>query len=159
MADQPKKLEVIARGLCRIGSRILLCQDVSKGYYYLPGGHVEPGESAAEACAREFREETGLDVKVGTCRLAAEVRFRQSGKPRHELNLMFHVEHPDEADPPAPIESLEPDIRFEWVELAALPSIDLRPRVLLAWLASGGATEAAQMCAWLSVDESAEVPG
>jgi ADP-ribose pyrophosphatase YjhB (NUDIX family) len=34
-----------------------------KGYWSLPGGAVEPGESLAAAIRREVLEETGLDVK------------------------------------------------------------------------------------------------
>lgn len=30
--------------------------------YTLPGGHVEPGESFVEACCREIKEETGLEL-------------------------------------------------------------------------------------------------
>lgn len=32
------------------------------GNWCFPGGHVEPGESGAEAVVREMREELGLDV-------------------------------------------------------------------------------------------------
>lgn len=35
-----------------------------EGHWVLPGGMVERGETAAEACVREVREEVGLDVTV-----------------------------------------------------------------------------------------------
>jgi 8-oxo-dGTP diphosphatase len=37
----------------------------SRGRWSLPGGRVEPGESAHEALIREMAEETGLAVEVG----------------------------------------------------------------------------------------------
>jgi len=35
-----------------------------KGYWALPGGRLEPGESSQEAVVREVMEEVGLQVKV-----------------------------------------------------------------------------------------------
>jgi 8-oxo-dGTP pyrophosphatase MutT (NUDIX family) len=46
------------------GERLLLTRRADNGRWCLPGGHMEPGESAAEACLREVREETGLAVRV-----------------------------------------------------------------------------------------------
>ena len=44
--------------------RILLTRRADNGQWCLPGGGMEPGESAAEACEREVLEETGLSVRV-----------------------------------------------------------------------------------------------
>lgn len=45
--------------------KILLTRRADNGRWCLPGGHFEPGEDVTEACAREMREETGLEVRVG----------------------------------------------------------------------------------------------
>jgi len=37
-----------------------------KGYWALPGGRVETGESVEQTVVREVKEETGLDVKILT---------------------------------------------------------------------------------------------
>ncbi|MDA3038171.1 MAG: NUDIX domain-containing protein [Actinomycetota bacterium] len=44
--------------------RVLLTQRTDNGRWCLPGGRMEPGESAAEACRREVLEETGLTVEI-----------------------------------------------------------------------------------------------
>jgi 8-oxo-dGTP diphosphatase len=49
-------------------NRVLLVErgkPPGEGLWSLPGGRVEPGERLAEACAREVREETGLQVVPG----------------------------------------------------------------------------------------------
>lgn len=44
---------------------VLLTRRSDNGRWCLPGGSMDPGESAAECCAREVLEETGLVVSVG----------------------------------------------------------------------------------------------
>ncbi len=132
-----KRIETIVRGFALNGGRLLLCR-AQAGYFYLPGGHIEFGESATDALIREFAEETGLPISVGPLLLTTEARFTQDGTDRHELNLMFHVEH---AGPwPDTVPSREDDIGFEWVDLAAVVDLDLRPTSVRAWIASGGRT-------------------
>jgi 8-oxo-dGTP diphosphatase len=48
--------------------RLLLIQrghEPGAGLWSLPGGRIEPGETAAEALVREMEEETGLTVEPG----------------------------------------------------------------------------------------------
>ena len=47
------------------GQKILLTRRADNGLWCLPGGCIEPGESAPEACVREVLEETGLEVEAG----------------------------------------------------------------------------------------------
>ena len=44
---------------------ILLQRRSDNGFWGLPGGGVEPGESVTEAIVREVREETGLEIRPG----------------------------------------------------------------------------------------------
>jgi ADP-ribose pyrophosphatase YjhB (NUDIX family) len=44
--------------------KLLLTRRADNGLWCLPGGHMEPGESAEEGCIRETFEETGLVVRV-----------------------------------------------------------------------------------------------
>ena len=37
----------------------------SNGLWSLPGGHIEAGETAADAMLRELREETGIEARLG----------------------------------------------------------------------------------------------
>lgn len=46
-------------------NKVLITRRTDNGRWCLPGGGMDPGETAAEACAREVFEETGLIVRVG----------------------------------------------------------------------------------------------
>ena len=65
--DKYKTERVELTVLCLIenGDKLLLQNRVKNDWrgYTLPGGHVELGESFVDACVREVKEETNLDIK------------------------------------------------------------------------------------------------
>ena len=65
--------------------RVLVSRRVDSGWFNLPGGGVDPGESVPEGLIREVREETGLEVEVG--RLVGVYSKPQ----KHEVVLTFRA--------------------------------------------------------------------
>lgn len=130
-----------------------MCQNRKHGYCYLPGGHIEFAERAADALRREFLEETGLSSTIGPLLLTTEQCFHDGTQIHHELNTVFHVEqlghapgntNPTPTDDQPKVPSLEPEIEFIWLDLAQIPEADIRPVEIKAWLVSGGATDSNQ---------------
>ncbi len=61
--------------------------DPFKGWYALPGGFVEVGETVEDACRREIREETGLVVK--DLRLIGVYSDPARDPRRHTVSVAF----------------------------------------------------------------------
>jgi 8-oxo-dGTP diphosphatase len=148
--NMPKaqSIEILSRGALIDQGWVLLCRDKRGGYSYLPGGHVEIGETAIQAVIRELREEAGVSIQTGPLLLAAENLFIQKGVPRQEITLVFHVEHQLSREEPVP--SLENHIEFWWAELASVCDIDLRPHSAKAWLMTLGSDDQHPTAAWAS---------
>ncbi|HLO28038.1 MAG TPA: NUDIX domain-containing protein [Anaerolineales bacterium] len=76
--------------------RILLTRRADNGQWCLPGGRMESGESAAEACEREVLEETGLSVRVkrlvGVYSHPDQLIIYPDGNKAHIVALHFEAE-------------------------------------------------------------------
>lgn len=80
------------------------------------GGHVESGETAAEAAAREAKEESGIHVPLGALTMAAYLEFRFPARPAWDMTVDVFTAAEFSGEP---TESIE--IRPEWFGCARLP--------------------------------------
>lgn len=117
-------IETIARGVCVRDGKVLLCRPRGGSRAYLPGGHIEFGEKAAEALVREIREETGLDSRAGAFLGVNENSFMQDGERHCEINLVYELELVPAS---AEVTAAEDWIEFEWCELDRLDRAGLLP--------------------------------
>jgi ADP-ribose pyrophosphatase YjhB (NUDIX family) len=96
-------------------------------FYWLPGGGVEPGETAEEALRRELIEEASLEITVERLLYVSENLFVEWGDYRHEVILYF-LARAGATLPGAPV-----DLRHhEWHPPDATPGRFLPPDVAAA---------------------------
>lgn len=56
------RLQRVTNCLLKHQDKVLLLKKPRHGWYAMPGGKMEPGESIQESVIREFKEETGLNL-------------------------------------------------------------------------------------------------
>lgn len=129
----------IARGLLVRGEEIILCRVRDAKWFFLPGGHIEDGESARATLLRELHEEIGTnDYKitsfVGVCE---NVFPLEDGVSQHEINIIFKVDVPREVW----VNTKEDHIEFVNVAVSDLKDYKILPATLkdglLEWLKDG----------------------
>ncbi len=122
-------IEVIARGVCIQDGQILLCHAKKSTLTYLPGGHIEFGETGRIALAREMQEEMGVEARVGAFLGCCEHTFIQNGEPHCEINLIYEMTLPTVA--PGIVDACESWIGFKWIDYTTLQDANLEPRALV----------------------------
>lgn len=120
-------IEILARGVCIVDGKVLLCRPKKGGYTYLPGGHVEFGETSREALVREMQEETGLAATAGDLLGVVESQFEQHGKKHCEISLVYRMTITPAPDASRPVAAREDWIAFEWRPIDRLDEANLLP--------------------------------
>ncbi|MDP3953538.1 MAG: NUDIX domain-containing protein [bacterium] len=132
-------IHFIARGLLVQGDSVILCKAKEEDWFFLPGGHVESGESARTTLLRELKEEIGKgDYNISSFLGVCENVFTLEGEQlQHEVNIVFKVDVP----PNVTLNSLEEHIEFVSFKTETLNEHKILPEALktglLEWLEDG----------------------
>ncbi|ARC55559.1 putative 8-oxo-dGTP diphosphatase 1 [Frondihabitans sp. 762G35] len=100
---------IVVSALALVRDRCLLMVTArGRDVLYLPGGKVEPGESARDAMVREALEEVSLRLDPGSVHELFTVTEQAHGEPEGRLVAMtlFAASSPDEPQPAAEVGSL-----------------------------------------------------
>jgi ADP-ribose pyrophosphatase YjhB (NUDIX family) len=94
--DAPKANSVVPTASAIVTDardRILLILRTDNGYWSIPGGGLNPGESVTDAAMREVKEETGIDCQVtglvGIYSDPNHVAAYDDGEVRQEFSICF----------------------------------------------------------------------
>ena len=120
--EKPTPVECAGAVVRDAAGRLLLIRrgrEPAAGLWSLPGGRIEPGESAAEAAAREVREETGLDVEVGRVLIEAVIG-----------DGLYRVRDFAATVTGGTLQAGDDAVDVRWVDIAELPSTPLSPGLL-----------------------------
>jgi ADP-ribose pyrophosphatase YjhB (NUDIX family) len=133
------KIQVHARAFLFQGNKVILCrakENDERNWHFLPGGHVETGESTQQGLLRELKEEIGsADYKIisfiGMCE---NIFLFKKGVYQQEINSIFEVQAPLNFK----IKSQEDHLEFKSVNINELNNYNILPApikdALIGWL-------------------------
>ena len=128
------RTQTTSRCLIIQGDSIILCKHLAGGYYFLPGGGLELGETLNQCITRELNEEMGVaesDIKIydGILLAIENQGYDSQGNFLYGIEVVKRVDINTEN-----ITSQEDLIDFEKIKLSDLPNTKLYPTVIKDWI-------------------------
>ncbi|HET6948594.1 MAG TPA: NUDIX domain-containing protein [bacterium] len=126
---ETRRFHLLARGVVVRDRGLLIAHFQGADHTFLPGGHVEMGESVPSALRREFTEELRIEVRIGRYLGAIEHGWTTEDTQHFEINHCFEVMVPSAwgTTPPA---SYARNLEFLWAPVHDLKAHNLQPVLL-----------------------------
>lgn len=125
MEMRPSKFTIRVYGILQRGHEVLVAEEMHKGRRMnkFPGGGLEHGEGTAACVVREFREETGLDVKVTDHFYTTDFFVVSAFDPQVQVISIYYLVESTQAFEPMQ-RSLDADAQedeiFKWIDPLAI---------------------------------------
>ncbi len=138
MMSNPKPPHILARAAIIDQGHVLVCKtlDLEPPFYFLPGGHVDKGESIEQALLRELKEEIGIEAKLEHFLGCLEYEFEPGHSSichNHEYNFIFKIET-GEMSADVQLLSREKNLELLWLPMDQLNEVDFRAEPLVELL-------------------------
>ncbi|MCC1488262.1 NUDIX domain-containing protein [Bacillus tropicus] len=108
------KFHHIVRAFIVKDKKLLVAEYIGH-HYFLPGGHVEVGESAENALIRELREEIGVNCSIKQFLGVIENKWQDQEVLHHEINHIFEIDSQELHIDFIP-KSKESHLAFHWID-------------------------------------------
>ncbi len=76
-------------------NKILVQRDKDGNEYALPGGHIKIGETLEDGLIREYKEETGIDIKIKHMLWSEECFWEWGCRQAHNIAFYYLIEEYD----------------------------------------------------------------
>lgn len=116
----------LARGIIIKDNKVLLAKASGYANTFLPGGHIEFGESAINALKREIKEELGINCIVRSFLGVVEHKWEKNGVLHCEINQIFELSS-SELNGNSNPKSNESHLKFFWCDGSELDNKNLQP--------------------------------
>ena len=108
--------------------KLLVQRDRDGSEYALPGGHVRIGETTADGLVREYKEETGADIKVGKLLWTEECFWEWNGTQAHNIAFYYLIELADILDTGEFVSHKDNcNVVLEWMPIEKLADLTIYP--------------------------------